>query len=196
MRRAKIVCTLGPATATPEKIRGLVQAGMDVARLNLSHGSHADHEHVYRMVRAASDETQHSVGVLVDLQGPKIRLGTLRRRPGHVGCRRRVHDHHRGRAGNRALRLDDLRGPAVRRPRRGPDPDRRRPARPRGGRRGGTGDPHPGAGGWQGQRPQGAERARCRARGAGAHRQGRRRSALRAGAAGGHGRAVLRTQPD
>jgi pyruvate kinase len=77
VRRAKIVCTLGPATATPEKIRGLVEAGMDVARLNLSHGTHADHERVYRMVRDASDATQHSVGVLVDLQGPKIRLGTF-----------------------------------------------------------------------------------------------------------------------
>ena len=51
MRRAKIVCTLGPAVSTPEKIRALVDAGMDVARLNLSHGSHADHEKVYEMVR-------------------------------------------------------------------------------------------------------------------------------------------------
>ncbi|WP_148574385.1 pyruvate kinase [Nocardioides caldifontis] len=75
MRRAKIVCTLGPAVSTPEKVRGLVEAGMDVARLNLSHGSHADHERVYRMVRQASDATGHGVGVFVDLQGPKIRLG-------------------------------------------------------------------------------------------------------------------------
>ena len=55
MRRAKIVCTLGPATSTPESIRALVDAGMDVARMNMSHGSHADHEKVYRMVREASD---------------------------------------------------------------------------------------------------------------------------------------------
>ncbi|MDQ3481522.1 MAG: pyruvate kinase [Actinomycetota bacterium] len=75
MRRAKIVCTLGPATSTPEKIRQLVDAGMNVARLNLSHGSYADHESVYRMVREASDASGHAVGVLVDLQGPKIRLG-------------------------------------------------------------------------------------------------------------------------
>jgi pyruvate kinase len=60
---------------TPERIRQLVDAGMNVARLNLSHGSHADHESVYRMIRAASDETGHAVGILVDLQGPKIRLG-------------------------------------------------------------------------------------------------------------------------
>ncbi len=75
MRRAKIVCTLGPATSTRERIHELVHAGMDVARLNLSHGSPAEHERVYRLVREASDETGHSVGVLVDLQGPKIRLG-------------------------------------------------------------------------------------------------------------------------
>src|SRR4051795_8404799 len=77
MRRAKIVCTLGPATSTPEAIRGLVDAGMDVARLNLSHGSYADHEQVYAMVRKASDESGRSVAVLVDLQGPKIRLGNF-----------------------------------------------------------------------------------------------------------------------
>jgi pyruvate kinase len=75
VRRAKIVCTLGPATSTPEKIRELVDAGMNMARLNLSHGSYADHEAVYKMVRHASDESGHAVGVLVDLQGPKIRLG-------------------------------------------------------------------------------------------------------------------------
>jgi pyruvate kinase len=75
VRRAKIVCTLGPATSTPEAIKALVVAGMDVARMNLSHGTYADHELVYKAVRAASDETGHGVGVLVDLQGPKIRLG-------------------------------------------------------------------------------------------------------------------------
>jgi pyruvate kinase len=75
VRRAKIVCTLGPATTTPERIRQLVDAGMNVARLNLSHGSHADHEAAYRVVRQASDESGHAVGILVDLQGPKIRLG-------------------------------------------------------------------------------------------------------------------------
>jgi pyruvate kinase len=77
VRRAKIVCTLGPATSTTESIRALVEAGMDVARLNLSHGDYADHEKVYRMVRHASDATGRGVGVFVDLQGPKIRLGRL-----------------------------------------------------------------------------------------------------------------------
>jgi len=68
------VCTLGPATSTPEKVRELVDVGMNVARLNLSHGTYADHEAIYQMIRTASDESGHAVGVLVDLQGPKIRL--------------------------------------------------------------------------------------------------------------------------
>ena len=75
MRRAKIVATLGPATASPETILALVEAGMDVARLNLSHGSWDDHSATYQMVRDASDTTGRGVGILVDLQGPKIRLG-------------------------------------------------------------------------------------------------------------------------
>ena len=76
-RRAKIVCTLGPATSTPDQVASLVAAGMDVARLNMSHGSQDGHLAVYRRVRAASDASGHSVGVLADLQGPKIRLGTF-----------------------------------------------------------------------------------------------------------------------
>jgi pyruvate kinase len=75
MRRAKIVATLGPATSSLEAIRGLVAAGMDVARLNLSHGNHEDHLAVYNNVRKAADELGRGVGILVDLQGPKIRLG-------------------------------------------------------------------------------------------------------------------------
>ncbi|MFE7417083.1 pyruvate kinase [Rhodococcus sp. NPDC057529] len=74
-RRTKIVCTLGPATATGDRIRELVESGMDVARLNFSHGEHADHEENYKRVRAVSDATGKAVGVLADLQGPKIRLG-------------------------------------------------------------------------------------------------------------------------
>jgi pyruvate kinase len=77
MRRAKIVCTLGPATTSIDAIRALVGAGMDVARLNLSHGTHADHEETYRHIRQASDESGRGVGILVDLQGPKIRLGVF-----------------------------------------------------------------------------------------------------------------------
>ncbi|MUL74776.1 pyruvate kinase [Mycolicibacterium sp. CBMA 226] len=74
-RRGKIVCTLGPATSTDETVRALVEAGMDVARLNFSHGAHADHETAYKRVRAASDASGRAVGILADLQGPKIRLG-------------------------------------------------------------------------------------------------------------------------
>ncbi|TVS84434.1 pyruvate kinase [Mycobacterium helveticum] len=74
-RRGKIVCTLGPATQSDELILALVEAGMDVARLNFSHGDYADHKAAYERVRAASDTTGRAVGVLADLQGPKIRLG-------------------------------------------------------------------------------------------------------------------------
>jgi pyruvate kinase len=74
-RRAKIVCTLGPATYSDDKVRALVEAGMDVARLNFSLGDHADHRAAYDQVRNASDSIGRAVGVLVDLQGPKVRLG-------------------------------------------------------------------------------------------------------------------------
>ncbi len=75
MRRAKIVCTLGPAVDS--RMVELVEAGMDVARLNLSHGSYDEHQARYEAVRRASDETGRAVAVLVDLQGPKIRLGNF-----------------------------------------------------------------------------------------------------------------------
>lgn len=75
MRRAKIVCTIGPATESPEQIRALVDAGMDVARINASHGDHSGHERVYENVRSAARDAGRAVAVLVDLQGPKIRLG-------------------------------------------------------------------------------------------------------------------------
>ena len=81
MRRAKIVCTLGPAVASEEGINSLVDAGMDVARMNLSHGSYADHERIYEMVRQAADRSGRGVGILVDLQGPKIRLATFANGP-------------------------------------------------------------------------------------------------------------------
>ena len=76
-RRAKIVCTLGPASSSKERVAALVAAGLDVARLNMSHGTHADHLTAYQAAREAGDEAGRSVGVLVDLQGPKIRLGTF-----------------------------------------------------------------------------------------------------------------------
>jgi pyruvate kinase len=75
MRRAKIVCTLGPAVDSYEQLKTLVEAGMNVARLNFSHGSHTEHEDRYQRVRKVAAETGKAVGVLADLQGPKIRLG-------------------------------------------------------------------------------------------------------------------------
>jgi len=75
--RAKIICSLGPATATPESVRALVGAGMDAARLNFSHGTHDEHRAHYQRVRAAADEAGRAVGIMADLSGPKIRLGTF-----------------------------------------------------------------------------------------------------------------------
>lgn len=81
MRRAKIVCTLGPATDTKERIVELVEAGMNVARINASHGTHEEHEKRVDWVREAAEETGQAVAVLVDLQGPKIRLGIFESGP-------------------------------------------------------------------------------------------------------------------
>jgi pyruvate kinase len=75
VRNAKIVCTLGPATASDEALDALIDAGMNVARLNFSHGSHSDHEENVTRVRAAAARAGRPVGILADLQGPKIRLG-------------------------------------------------------------------------------------------------------------------------
>ena len=77
MRRAKIVCTIGPASRSLDVLRALVDAGMDVARLNFSHGSHADHAAVVADLRRVADEAGRPLAILQDLQGPKIRLGTL-----------------------------------------------------------------------------------------------------------------------
>jgi len=75
MRRAKIVCTLGPASSTPERIGELMDAGMDVVRLNFSHGSHEDHARMLQIVRAEAERRARAIAVLLDLQGPKIRVG-------------------------------------------------------------------------------------------------------------------------
>ncbi|MEU7265735.1 pyruvate kinase [Streptomyces albidoflavus] len=81
MRRSKIVCTLGPAVDSYEQLKSLIEAGMNVARFNMSHGSHAEHEDRYRRVRQAAADTGRAVGVLADLQGPKIRLETFAEGP-------------------------------------------------------------------------------------------------------------------
>ncbi len=77
IRRTKIVATIGPASSSPEMIRQLIQAGMDVARLNFSHGNYADHEKVIHHLRSISDELDMPVTIMQDLQGPKIRVGKL-----------------------------------------------------------------------------------------------------------------------
>jgi pyruvate kinase len=81
MRRAKIVCTLGPAVESPEKVRALIAAGMNMARLNLSHGSYEEHQGRLDRVRAAAKESGKAIAVLVDLQGPKIRLARFENGP-------------------------------------------------------------------------------------------------------------------
>jgi pyruvate kinase len=75
--RTKVVATLGPASRTPEGIRALIDAGVDVFRLNMAHGTLDEHATVLAAIRAVSDELHRPVGVLVDLAGPKIRLGEL-----------------------------------------------------------------------------------------------------------------------
>ena len=76
-RKTKIIATLGPAVANPEAISRLVEAGMDVARLNFSHGTHKDHEQNLQWVHDASEKHGRSVAILQDIQGPKIRVGTF-----------------------------------------------------------------------------------------------------------------------
>jgi pyruvate kinase len=75
MRRAKIVCTLGPATSSPARIGALIDAGMDVARLNFSHGERDTHLRTLGAVRAEAEKRDRAVAVLLDVQGPKIRVG-------------------------------------------------------------------------------------------------------------------------
>ena len=76
-RRAKIVATLGPSSSAPERMRALVDAGVDVFRLNFSHGTHDDHALRHRTIRALEEEAQRPICILQDLQGPKIRVGDL-----------------------------------------------------------------------------------------------------------------------
>src|SRR5258708_25726589 len=77
MGRAKIVCTLGPATSTPERVGELIDAGMSVARLNFSHGSHEDHAKMLQVVRSEAEKRGRAIAALLDLQGPKIRVGKI-----------------------------------------------------------------------------------------------------------------------
>src|SRR4029450_8496820 len=76
-RSVHIVCTIGPASRSPETLRGLVDAGMNVARINFAHGSEEEHRETVARIRAASAEAGRPVAVPQDLGGPKIRLGEL-----------------------------------------------------------------------------------------------------------------------
>jgi len=77
MLRTKIICTIGPASRTPQMLKDLIVSGMDVARLNLSHGDQDYHAENIRLVRQASEEAGRPVAILIDLQGPKLRVGKL-----------------------------------------------------------------------------------------------------------------------
>src|ERR1700749_5020326 len=77
MRKAKIICTMGPASREEPTLGRLVEAGMDVARLNFSHGTHDDHRKALDAVRRAAERAGRPVGILLDLQGPKIRVGKI-----------------------------------------------------------------------------------------------------------------------
>ncbi|PSQ96492.1 MAG: pyruvate kinase [Bacteroidetes bacterium SW_9_63_38] len=77
-RRTKIVCTLGPTSSDPETIRALIEAGMDVARMNFSHGTHDEHRARVGRVREAAQEVGRPVAILQDLQGPKVRVGQMK----------------------------------------------------------------------------------------------------------------------
>lgn len=77
MPHTKIVCTIGPASESPEIIRAMIKGGMNVARLNFSHGNHREHKKKIQVIRSVSDELSHPVAILQDLAGPKIRVGIL-----------------------------------------------------------------------------------------------------------------------
>src|SRR5687767_8623284 len=74
-RRTKIVATVGPSSSSPDTLRALIGAGVDVFRLNFSHGTHAEHADIYQRVRELADAADLPVAILADLCGPKIRTG-------------------------------------------------------------------------------------------------------------------------
>ena len=77
MRKTKIVCTIGPACDTQGRLEALVDAGMNVARLNMSHADHPYHEQAIKNIRLVSEALDRPVGILMDLQGPKVGIGVL-----------------------------------------------------------------------------------------------------------------------
>lgn len=81
MRKTKIVCTIGPTSESPEDVRALIRAGMNVARLNFSHGSLDEHLRRIETLREAAKELDTNLAILLDIQGPKIRVGHLKTGP-------------------------------------------------------------------------------------------------------------------
>ena len=77
MRKAKIVCTIGPASDSPEVLDRLIESGMDAARLNFSHGTHESHGRAVKAIREAAGRRHAAVAIIQDLQGPRIRVGML-----------------------------------------------------------------------------------------------------------------------
>ena len=194
MARTKLVCTLGPASATPKMVQGLVRAGASVFRLNFSHGAPEDHARMVELIREAEEATGKPLAALVDLPGPKVRLGPRAPRSVHVQAGAALRAAARGR-GRCAGRLDHLPG-ARERPLGGrPDPARRRRGRAAGRRhrRRYRQDPvhrrrcrsKRSRGERAGRAPRSAGGHRTRPRGAGAGARSRRRSrgaVVRAGA--------------
>ena len=127
MPKTKIVCTIGPASSSPDTIRAMIKSGMNVARLNFSHGTHEDHGDKIRMIRSLAAELNRPIAILQDLCGPKIRVGRIpdpgiRLNPGEtfvltaedvVGTKDRVSVSYRGlpadvKAGDRLLLADGM----------------------------------------------------------------------------------------
>ena len=190
---AKIVATLGPASADRATIEALVRAGADVFRLNFSHGTHADHQQRLALIRSIEADIGRPIGVLLDLQGPKLRVGTFangpvklvegapfrldldRDEPGdaHPGAAAASGDLRGAEAGRRTAARRWAASAEGRELRTRLRRDARRQRRPA-------------------VRPQGRERAGCRAAAVGDDRQGPRRPRLRPDAGHRLGRAVLR----
>ena len=88
LRKTKLVCTIGPASSPSWIIEKMVRAGMNVARLNLSHGTQEEHAEVIRIIRGVSAVLDIPVAILLDLPGPKPRTGGLEKQEAHLGRRR------------------------------------------------------------------------------------------------------------
>jgi len=99
-RSAKIVATLGPSSSSPDQIRALFEAGVDVFRLNFSHGTHDDHHARFTAIRRVETATGRPIGILADLQGPKLRLGTFAEGPIELAAGARFHLDLNRQAGN------------------------------------------------------------------------------------------------